>query len=235
MSETCLRFPYRTITRMWTCVAVAFGIALGIGALEVRRVAKPAFPPRPESQPAYVQRDKAAESLLENQNTLWVYQFAGGLPKCWVELDSEGHKHTLGPCISTLHLRFIGDDQADCSVWESVEGYVALFGPTSEEQKYRMVCEVTKVDYPQNMKQESRPAGLRNIVKVRLPNLLPLRPEGKVLSGRTHINDGTKPQVIPVAEDKELNFLIRETVSGKSCIFQLKLRFLTTEEIVAKK
>ena len=90
MSDTCRLFPWRTITITLTCVAAAFGIAIAIGAIEVRRVAKPAPRPEPEGPQAYVQRDKAAESLLEDQNVLWVYKFAGGLPKCWAEIDSEG-------------------------------------------------------------------------------------------------------------------------------------------------
>jgi hypothetical protein len=111
---------------------------------------------RAELPQAYVERDKAAESLLDDQNALLVYKFAGGLPKSWAEIDSEGHKQTLGPWVSTTHPGFIGDDSADLPVLESVEGYVALFGPASDERKYRMVCAITKVEYPQNSKEKMR-------------------------------------------------------------------------------
>ncbi len=234
MSDTCRLFPYRTITIMLTCVAAAFGIAVGTGALEVRRVSKPAPSPEREAAKAYVHRDKAAESLLDNQNVLWVYQFAGGLPKCWAEIDSEGHKQTLGPWVSTMHPGFIGEDPVDHPILESVEGYVALFGPTSDEQKYRMVCAVTKVEYPPNTNQEWRTTGFRDPMEVRLPNLLPPRPEGIGVSGGFGSNEGTKPRVIPAGEDAVLTSRGYYTPSGKSCTVRLKLRFLTAKEIAAK-
>ena len=133
-----------------------------------------------------------------------------------------------------MHPGLIGDDPADGPVLESIEGYVALFGPTSDEQKYRMACAVTKVEYPENRKRGIRTAGFRDSMEAGLPNLLPRRPEGIGVSGGSHLNDGTNPRVIPFGESVELTFFNHETPSGQSCIVQLKLRFLTAEEIAAK-
>jgi hypothetical protein len=240
--------PYRAITAVLTCVLVAFGIAFGAGALEIRRPVKPAPPsPEPEAPSAYVQRDKAAEMLFENQpkaatrdglrdryNT-WVYKFGGGIPKCWAEIESEGNKQTIGPWEATKEVGFLGADPSDHPLLESVEGYLALFGPTSEMQRYQMSCGITKVEYPQNAKNDLRMSACRKSLEVTLPKLLPAAPEGIKSSGFSDRGEGSERRIVPVGQDTEVARLNYQTESGGSCTIQLKIRFLTAEEIAAKR
>jgi hypothetical protein len=230
--------PYRTISAALTCAVVAFGFAIAAGVLEVRRPVKPAptSQPKPEAVPkSYVQRVKSAEALAD-QGVVWVYRFAGGLPKCWAEIDSEGHKRTIGPWVSVKEAHFFfGADPLDRPVPESVEGYVALFRPTTKEQTYRLVCAVTMAKYPDNSKRELQLTGFREPFHAKLPDLLPPaeRPkeEGPGLSARSYRNDGEEQQAVVIGEEAELNFLSEETPSGKRRNIRLMFRFLTPEEV----
>jgi hypothetical protein len=182
---------------------------------------------------------KAAESLLEDQQVRWVYKFGGGLPKCWAEIDSEGNKQTLGPWISPKHPGFIGAHPLDRPLPESVEGYVALFAPAAREQTYRLVCAVTKVEYPTNPKREFHTGGFRNVLQVTLPDLSPARERPKeegagVSRGGGFLNDGEEPRTVQPGKDEQLNFLInQETPAGKDRSIRLWLRFFTGEELAA--
>jgi hypothetical protein len=252
--------PYRALALVLVCVLVAFGVAVAVGALEVRRPVKsaPPPPPEPEQPKSYIHRVRSAESLLDNQNVLWVYKFAGGLPKCWVEIDSEGHKQTLGPWVSAAHHSpfLFGKNPSDGPILESIEGYVALFVPAfNQEQKYRLVCAVTKIEDPPDPNREILRLGFREPLEVKLPDLLPpravpkdakaaapdakagpLEVKGTTASGGVTLEDGENPQFIPYGQDATINFLRGlETPSGKERSIELKIRFLTAEEIAAKR
>src|SRR5262249_8470898 len=147
-TDRSVRLPYRVISTLLFCAWIGFAVAVATGFLEVRRPRSGSPEPvtKAESIPTpYVQRVKIAERLLdEKSGVLWVYKFAGGWPKCWAEIESEGHKQTLGPWVSIKHLERSGVQRP---LPESVEGYVALFEPASTEQTYRLVCGVTKIEY----------------------------------------------------------------------------------------
>src|SRR5262245_950828 len=85
------RTPYRTSAFILSLGVAAFLLLLATGQLEVRRPGRPEQVARnTEPAPSYVQRDKVAESLLEGSGALWAYRFAGGVPKCWAEIEAEG-------------------------------------------------------------------------------------------------------------------------------------------------
>jgi hypothetical protein len=229
--------PCRAISAILACVGIAFGVAIATGVLEVRRPPKATPPPQMEEvSKTYVQRDKTAESLLQEQGVRWVYKFAGGLPKCWAEIDSEGNKQTLGPWLSSAEPGFVGVDPLDRPIPESVEGYVALFGPVSQEQTYRLAYGVTKVEYPPNPKRASSLTSFRGELKVKLPDLQPRVEQPKEAGlattvGSGFLNDGEERQPVSVGLDATLNFLMVKEKSGKELNVRFKLHFLTPEEL----
>ncbi len=234
--------PYRAIAAVLAVTIIAFGVAVGTGVLEVRCPVTPLQTPTESEAPkTYIQRVKAAESLLDNQNIQWVYKFAGGFPKCWAEIDSEGHTQTVGPWVAIDHPGLFGEGPLDRPLPESVEGYVALFGPTSQEQKYRLVCAVTKIEYPEGAKVPLRTVGFRDPLEVKLPNLLPARELPKDVNavtarGGSTFHEGENQRIVTTGQDEQINFLLgQETPSGKDRNIRLKIRFLTAEEYAAKK
>ena len=101
--------PYRAISAVLLAGIAGFAATVAVGWLEVRRPGRipeapaakgEAVPGPPAGTPPgpYVQRLKAAEALA-GPNVMSVYRFAGGVPKCWAEIDSEGHKRILEPVI----------------------------------------------------------------------------------------------------------------------------------------
>jgi hypothetical protein len=228
------RNPYRTSAFILASAIAVFLIAWGAGEIEVRRARRPQQAPieKPEAPAPYVQRDKVAEGLLEGQRVLWVYRFGGGIPKCWAEIESEGHKATVGPWVLT-ESDVLGGARP---IPESVEGYVALFGPTSEKQTYRLVCAATKLAYPADQKKGLGISAFRETKEVTLPNLeaapkpdkdtAPKAPRGGVSLG----DDEDRRPVTP-GQNVTLNFLSQGTPAGKTRRVDLKLRFLTPAEL----
>ncbi len=230
--------PYRVISALLACIIVAFGIALAAGMLEVRRPVKPAQS-EPEATPKpYVQRVKSAESLLDNQNVRWVYRFAGGLPKCWVEIESEGHKQTLGPWVSVKNSGLVGDGPLNQPLLDSIEGYMALFEPKTKEQTYRLVCAITKVKYPENSKETIRVKGFRDPLVVTLPDLSPApdRPKGKgpmedAATSFSTFSDEEELRPVSTGQDVGINWYDESTPAGKRRSIHLMIRFFTPDEV----
>lgn len=235
--------PYRMIAVALALVVLTFGLAVLTGYLEVRRPSQSTpsqtgdSPQGASNSKCYIQRVKIAENLLKGQNVQWVYKFGGGLPKCWSEVDSEGNKQTLGPWISFKYPVFSGADPLDRPLPESIEGYVALFGPSSKEQTYRLVCAVTKAEYPKNPKRGFDTFGFREVLQASLPELAPAREqpneeEPRVWSEGTR-EDGEERRFVQPGGDEELNFLFEETPAGKDRSIRLWLRFFTEGELAA--
>lgn len=172
--------PYRAICAVLAAVAIAFGVCVAVGWVEVRRpdrgsavpVGKRGAVTAPSAgTPAgpYVHRVKAAEALAWEQKPIAVYRFAGGVPDCWAEIDSEGNRRTLGPWRATESLLFAGADPLDRPIPESVEGYIALFGPTTAEQTYRLMVGVTKIQNEVRVTFRRRRPRRRRSVRRRRP------------------------------------------------------------------
>jgi hypothetical protein len=233
-SEHPKAFPWRASTLVLTCVVFTFGFAVAAGVLEVSRPAKPIPPGLSGPLPTpYVQCVRAASDLSGGE-VLWVYHFAGGLPQCWAEIESEGHRKTLGPwvAVSTPHF----GSPIDIPLPESIEGYVALHLPMAREQTYKLSGAVTRVKYPDNPPRQFH-AGFQYARYATLPDLLPVVPEslkGSGGPGTRTIDDGGRPRSVPVGEDVQLNFLIANTSAMNDGLrIRLWLRFLTSKEIAA--
>jgi hypothetical protein len=239
-SERSGWIPFRAICVVLVLAVGALGLSVATGSLEIRRPSQTTSPTNGHtSSKCYVQRNRVAESLLEKQDVRWVYQFAGGLPKCWAEIDSENQKQMLGPWISLKAPGLVGPEPLDRPIPESVEGYVALFGPTSKAGKYRLVCAVTRVEYPRSSKREFQTGGFRDEVEVTLPDSPPAREQTKregpgVSGGGGYLNDGDELRFVQPGKNEELNFLIhQETPAKKDRGIRLWLRFFTADELAA--
>jgi len=125
---------------------------------------------------------------------------------------------------------FVGADPLDRPIPESVEGYVALFGPTTAgpEQTYHLVVGVTKVKYPDNPKRQSVTSGFRTNLQVTLPDLLPApkRPLRTFTS-----EDGEERWPVSPGQDYLLSSNTVQTPGGKERSVIFRLRFLTPEEL----
>lgn len=246
--------PYRVIAIVMSCIVFAFGIAILVGAVDLRRPGEPVgttrmpttsaapvpAPPAPAPKP-HVQRLTYAEELVGSPGAAWIYRFGGGFPKCWVEMESEGNKWTHGPWLSPEQFVCLKSERPERlpPLSESVEGYIGVFMPTSKEQTYRLACMVTKVKYPNNLTWDGQRQQCRHSSQVKLPDLLPAPKEAKDQGGKptvTSLVDGEDPRTIPLGEDVELNSLNADTPVTKNGIrVRLWLRFLTPEEVAAVK
>ena len=185
-----------------------------------------------------------AEALLvgpeaEGQQALFTYKFRGGIPKCWVEIDSQGKKETLGSWVPMRQLACIGADPLDQPVAESVEDYFAVIVPKpGAEQTYRLVCALTKVPYPPNPRREFAESRIDREFRATLPDLLPEppRPEGQPglgFGGFSGIEDEVPRPVVP-GKETELNWDSRgDPKSARVRIIRLKVRFYTPAELAA--
>jgi hypothetical protein len=241
--------PCRLITGALALGALAFGLAVLTGYLEVRRPSRsaPQTPDEPKSTPGSecsTQRLKAAESLtgvlLDGPKVRWVYKFKGGLPRCWVEVESDGKKQTLAQWNALQGPVFLGPDPTDRPLLESVEGYVALIGPypKEKEQTYRLVCGVTRIKYPENPNRQTQITGFREGIPFALPEVPPDPGAG----GRFppdqigSFESGDEPIASSPGTDRTLAEVEEKvTAGGQRRKLRLWLRFFTPEEVAATK
>jgi hypothetical protein len=238
--------PWRAMAGILALAVLAFTLAVLMGVWEVRRPARaaptqppdaPTAPPGPECS---IQRLKAAEFLVENSpidglGLHWVYKFKGGLPRCWVEVESEGKKQTVGQWSALAHPGFIGADVLDRPINESMEGYVGLFVLSPQEQTYRLVYGVTRVKYPENSKRRTQTTGFRTEVRFALPK--PSLDAGGAAVPEDvggQMDDGDALRTVPPGTDARLNSVDQKLPPGGARrTISLNLRFWTAEEIAA--
>lgn len=195
---------------------VLAGLAVGFatGGLQVR--------PR---VPAYeLSRAKETEQLFPGRDVKYVFQFRGGVPRCWAQVDRIAGSEALA--IDAKNAAVQGPSPR--SAPQAVEGIVALLGPAKEGEPYTLHLIVSKLTFPEGQAPRGTPSGVGYRADAKPGgSKLPERFGG---SGETFIDHLTSPKVRP-GDDIELVDALVDGRDRDRIRVKMWLRFYIPEEL----